>query len=173
MGGVRIKNQAACLQTSWVLPTLPCACMHRFSCVWLFVSLDCSLPGSSVRGILQARILEWVATPSGDLPYPGIKPMSLTSPTPAGRFFTMSATWEGLHSTLLLLKHKKYNVSKYLDIINLKVGFLGSLMIKNPSPKQETWVWSLIWEVPLEKEMATHSSILAWEIPWTKDCGRL
>ena len=32
---------------------------------------------------------------------------------------------------------------------------------------QETWVQSLGWEDPLEKEMATHSSILAWEIPWT------
>ena len=63
------------------------------------MSLDCSLPGSSVRGILQARILEWVATPSGDLPYPGIKPMSLTSPTLAGRFFTTSDTWEALRHT--------------------------------------------------------------------------
>ena len=33
----------------------------------------------------------------------------------------------------------------------------------------ETWVRSLGWEDPLEKEMATHSSILAWEIPWTKE----
>ena len=40
-------------------------------------SMDCSLPGSSVRGILQARILEWVAIPSpGDLPDPGIEPRS-------------------------------------------------------------------------------------------------
>ena len=38
---------------------------------------------------------------------------------------------------------------------------------------QETWVRSLGWEDPLEKEMATHSSILAWRIPWTEDPGRL
>ena len=38
---------------------------------------------------------------------------------------------------------------------------------------QETWVLSLIQEDPLEKEMATHSSILAWEIPWTEGPGRL
>ena len=38
---------------------------------------------------------------------------------------------------------------------------------------QETWVRSLGWEDPLEKEMATHSSILAWEIPWTEEPGRL
>ena len=38
---------------------------------------------------------------------------------------------------------------------------------------QETWVQSLGWEDTLEKEMATHSSILAWEIPWTEEPGRL
>ena len=38
---------------------------------------------------------------------------------------------------------------------------------------QETWVWSLGLEDPLEKEMATYSSILAWKIPWTEEPGRL
>ena len=38
---------------------------------------------------------------------------------------------------------------------------------------QETWVWSLGWEDPLEKEMATHLSILAWRIPWTEEPGGL
>ena len=48
--------------------------------------MDCSPPGSSVRGISQARILEWVAISfSGDLPTPGIKPVS---PALAGGFFT-------------------------------------------------------------------------------------
>ena len=37
----------------------------------------------------------------------------------------------------------------------------------------ETWVRSLGWEDPLEKEMATHSSILAWKIPWTEELGGL
>ena len=38
---------------------------------------------------------------------------------------------------------------------------------------QETWARSLTWGDPLEKEMATHSSILAWEIPWTEEPGGL
>ena len=38
-------------------------------------------------------------------------------------------------------------------------------MVKNPPALQETWFQSLVWEVPLEKGMATHSSILAWRIP--------
>ena len=45
--------------------------------------------------------------------------------------------------------------------------------VKNPSTKQETQVQSLGGEDPLEKEMANHSSILAWEISWTKELGRL
>ena len=45
--------------------------------------------------------------------------------------------------------------------------------IKNLSAMQETWVRSLSWENPLEKGMATLSSILAWRIPWTEEPGRL
>ena len=42
-------------------------------------------------------------------------------------------------------------------------------MVKNPPKMQETRVQSPGWEDSLEKEMATHSSILAWEIPWTEE----
>ena len=45
--------------------------------------------------------------------------------------------------------------------------------VKNLPVMQEPWVQSLSWEDPLEKEMATHSSILAWRIPWTEDSGGL
>ena len=48
-----------------------------------------------------------------------------------------------------------------------------ALMVKNLSAMQETWVQSLGQEDPLEKGMATHSSILAWSIPWTEEPGRL
>ena len=41
--------------------------------------------------------------------------------------------------------------------------------VKHLPAMRETWVQSLGWEVPLEKEMATHSSNLAWEIPWTEE----
>ena len=46
-------------------------------------------------------------------------------------------------------------------------------MVKNPREMQETRVQFLGWEDPLEKGMATHSSILVWRIPWTEDPGRL
>ena len=60
------------------------------SCPTLCNPMDCSPPGFSVHGILQARILEWVAMPSskGDLPEPGIEPFSFMSPALADRFFT-------------------------------------------------------------------------------------
>ena len=50
---------------------------------------------------------------------------------------------------------------------------LVAQMVKDLPAIQETWVWSLGWEDPLEKEMATHSRILTWEIPWTEKPGRL
>ena len=61
----------------------------------LFNPMDCSPPDSSVYRIILARILEWVViSSSGDLPDPGIKPMSLMSPALAGMFFTTNTTWE-------------------------------------------------------------------------------
>ena len=56
-----------------------------------------------------------------------------------------------------------------------KGNFRASLlvqMVKNLPAMWETWVQSLGWEDPLEKVMATHSSILAWRIPWTEEPGR-
>ena len=50
---------------------------------------------------------------------------------------------------------------------------LVAQMVKNPPALWETQVRSLDWEDPLEKGMATHSSILAWRIPWTEELGRL
>ena len=49
----------------------------------------------------------------------------------------------------------------------------GGSAVKNLLGMQETQVRSLDWEDPLKKERATHSSILAWEIPWTEEPGRL
>ena len=50
---------------------------------------------------------------------------------------------------------------------------LVAQMVKNPPAMWETWVRSLGWEDPLEEDMATHSSILAWRIPWTEEPGEL
>ena len=83
--------------------------------------MDCSPPGSSVHGILQARLLEWVANDA------------------------LILAWTSL-------------VAQWQRIC---------------LPTWEMCVQSLGWEDILEKEMATHSSILAWEIPWTEETGGL
>ena len=53
------------------------------------------------------------------------------------------------------------------------MGFPGGSAVKNPPAMQETQVWFLGQEDPLEKEMAIHSSILAWKIPQTEEPGGL
>ena len=50
---------------------------------------------------------------------------------------------------------------------------LVAQLVKNLPAMQETWIPSLGWEDPLEQGMATHSSILAWRIPWTEEPGGL
>ena len=60
-------------------------------------------------------------------------------------------------------------VSSFLRVL----ASLVAQTVKRLPTVQETWVQSLGQEVPLEKEMATHSSILAWKIPWMEEPGRL
>ena len=66
------------------------------SCPTLCDPINCSPPNSSVHGILQARILDWIGfpcPPPGDLPYPSIEPAFLKSPALADGFFTTSTYW--------------------------------------------------------------------------------
>ena len=60
-----------------------------------------------------------------------------------------------------------------MTVSHIPLYSLVAQMVKNLPALQETQVRSLGWEDPLEKGMATHSSILAWRIPWTKEPGRL
>ena len=63
------------------------------------------------------------------------------------------------------------NATERLHFQVLIIGFLGGSVVKSLPAMQETQVWSLGQEDILEKEMATHSSILAWEI-WTEEPGK-
>ena len=80
-------------EAQWVL--------NSFSHVWLWDTMNCGLWGSSLHGILQARILEWVVIgglpcpPPEDSSQPSYWTVSLMSPTLVGGFFTTSTTWEG------------------------------------------------------------------------------
>ena len=114
---------------------------------------DCSPPSSSIHGIFQARVLEWGAIAFSD------------------------------QMNLGLIKWTEYNRRETIQVIRCShrafdflKDFPGDLVVKNPPPMQETQdkeVWSLGWEDPLEEEIATHSSSLAWKIPWTEELGRL
>ena len=55
----------------------------------------------------------------------------------------------------------------------LMVSSLVAQLVKSLLAMQETWVCFLVWEDPLEKEGATHYSILIWRIPWTEEPGAL
>ena len=57
--------------------------------------------------------------------------------------------------------------------LDLEKAEQPGIKLKNLPAMQETWVQSLGWEDPLEKEMAIHSSTIAWKIPWTEEPGRL
>ena len=58
-------------------------------------------------------------------------------------------------------------------VVNKFYDLLRAQMVKSLPAVQETWVQSLGWEDPLEKKVATHSSILAWKIPWMEEPGGL
>ena len=65
-------------------------------------------------------------------------------------------------------------ISSYSSLVLIfHWGFSCDSEVKNPPAAQEMWVQSLGHEEPLEKEMATHSNILAWETPWTEETDEL
>ena len=79
------------------------------------------------------------------------------------------ATEQQQQITWVLANQK--GVSRKQPVIRVYRGFPGGLAVKNLPAMQQTWVQSLGREDSLEKEMATHSSILAWESPWTEEPG--
>ena len=87
----------------------------------------------------------------GDLPNPGIEPGS-----------------PSFQADALTSKPPEKQISQILYMASQVAQ-----MVKRLPAMRETQVRSLGWEDPLEKEMATHSSILAWKIPWTEEPGRL
>ena len=97
--------------------------------------VDCSPPGSSVHGILQARILEWVAMPSPrGSSHPETEPAPLTSPTLAGGFFTTSATWEAHQIFLCCVTQSCPTLCDTMD------GSLPDSSVHGDSPGKNTGV---------------------------------
>ena len=111
----------------------------------------------------QARILEWVAISYSRGSSQCSDQTCISCVSYIGRqILYHCATWEALRlGEVVVLSNIQKSTSLVVQII------------KNLPAMQETQVQSLGREDSLEKEMATHSSILAWEIPWTEEPGRL
>ena len=69
------------------------------------------------------------------------------------------------------LKEKQEQINR--KRLKKNMAFLVAQMVNNLPSVWETWFQSLGWKDPLEKGMATHSSVLAWRIPWTEEPGGL
>ena len=99
------------------------------SCLTLCNPIGCSPLGSSVHGILPARILSGLpCSPPGDLPDPRIKPISLKSPALAGRFFTISATREA-HVHLLLPFMSLISQTLFMRQFSLRVIYRNKILL--------------------------------------------
>ena len=140
--------------------------------------MDCGTPGLPVHHQLPELTqthIRWV----GDAIQPS-HPLLSSSPLA----FNLSK-----HQGLISNESVNYTVSWEMEVwfrclkvwlmivrsipYSIKKASLVPQMVKNPHALLETWVQFLGWEDPLEKEMATHSNILVWEIPRTEEPGRL
>ena len=98
-------------------------------------------------------------------------PLTALFCTPVPRIsLTYSFPLHARHWTCFPCVH--YGPNLHITSLNLKDLYKNRVSLvaqlgKNPPAKRGTWVWSLGWEDPLEKGKTTHSSILAWRIPWT------
>ena len=83
------------------------------------------------------------------------------------RKFKKNLKFEGLKKNLQINISPCQEVNFLKNALSQGWASLMAQLVKNPPAMRETWVQSLGWENPLEKGKATHSSIVAWRIPWT------
>ena len=153
--------------TPWTTTELQLDCVIVAQSCPLCDAMDCSLPGSFVHGILQARILEWVAVP---LSTGSSRPRDWTWVShPVSRFFTSWATREAflgnLSLTSVVLKTRVECHCSLMHTLGKHMGCFPHWITKT------TFIQGYC--VPPEKAMAPHSSTLAWKIPWMEEPGRL
>ena len=133
----------------------------------------------------QAKLLRdmWLLPGTGIEPvFPALAGRLLTTRPPGKSSYSIFCSWLGGENVSVpkeRLFNKWYNCSRAMMVKTslieclLAEASLVAQLIKNLPARQETWVRSLGWEGPLEKETATHSSTLAWKIPWTEEPDRL
>ena len=140
------------------------------SCPTLSDLMDCSLPGSSIHGIFQARVLEWAAI---EIVQTFPKLLSLNVKCLSYREHVVGSCFyiQSYNFCPLIGKFNPFTFKIILILLDLPMPFCYvfwvAQLVKNPPAVTKTWVQSLGWEDPLEKGTASHSSILAWRIPRT------
>jgi len=77
------------------------------------------------------------------------------------------------NNTISVIKNTLEGINSRTSEAEERISELEDKMVKRLPTMQETWVQSLDWEALLEKEMVTHSSTLAWKIPWMEEPGSL
>ena len=121
-----------------------------------------------------SKISEWEEVKPCYTPNPSdyraytAKACCLPGPVKTAWFHWENTVETALPKPIKSLKNAIYSSTQEIDKI-----YVVAQMVKRLPTIQETWVQSLGWEDPLEKEMATHPSTLAWRIPWTEEPGRL
>ena len=144
------------------------------SCPTLRDPMDCSLSGSSVHGIFQATVLEWVAIAYTYTYIPSFLdflPIWVTKEQLYSRFSLVIYLIHSINSVYTSTLISQFTHTHFppwcgvnRDPLQFPRASLVAQLGKNLSAMRETWVLFLGWEDPLEKGKATHSSILAWRI---------
>ena len=144
------------------------------SCPTLCDPGDGSPPGSPVPGILQARTLEWVATSFFNAWKWKVRVKSLS------RVWLLATPWTAAYQAPPSMGFARQEYWSGVPLpkssdrhLNCLRASLVAQRLKRLPGMRETGVRSLDREDPQEKEMATHSSILAWGIPWREEADRL
>ena len=109
----------------------------------------------------------WIAQPSLNTSFKDLR-QTMKWSLMLDPYFNWKTSWWFSFNTLFLLFSYFRQKANWNNTLLFR-GFPGGSVIKNSPAKQEIWVQSLGWEDPLEKEMATHPRILAWEILWTEE----
>ena len=155
---------------------LGCACrwalslshVHLFVTSWTVIRL-------APLSLVYSHWRELSFPSPGDFPDPGIEPTSPVSPALASGFFTTEPSRKSNIWVSGLKDKEKLSMLALRHFCKSTVWgtSLVAQMVKNLPAVQETQVWSLGQEDPLEWGMATHSSIVAWRILWMEEPGRL
>ena len=139
-------------------------CYHWNDLTFFFFWRDLVFIQSGMRASQMELAVKNLPADAGDIRDASSIPGSWRSP---GRGHGNPFQYSCLENPMNRVRH---------DLAHTHVVYQVAQVVKNSQPmqeEQETWFQFLDWENPLEKKMATHSSILAWKIPWTEEPGGL